>query len=104
MAQIFTCKLKESRAGMPRGTTIQVASSFSSPAEYEIADECERRFGKRSRDAQYKGYWEIKKNWLSCEKRQGGSRKSCRRIWKYNQYLFKMQWVKLRSIQNSYGE
>ena len=46
MAQIFTCKLKEPRAGMPRGTTIQVASSFSSPAEYEIADECERRFGK----------------------------------------------------------
>ena len=62
MAQIFTCKLKEPRAGMPRGTTIQVASSFSSPADYEIGDECERRFGKRSRDAQYKGYWEIKKN------------------------------------------
>ena len=56
MAQIFTCKLKESRAGMPRGTTIQVASSFSSPADYEIGDECERRFGKSSRDAQYKGY------------------------------------------------
>lgn len=47
---------------MPRGTTIQVTSSFSSPADYEIGDECERRFGKSSRDAQYKGYWEIKKN------------------------------------------
>ena len=47
---------------MPRGTTIQVTSSFSSPADYEIGDECERRFGKSSRDAQHKGYWEIKKN------------------------------------------
>ncbi len=47
---------------MPRGTVIQVMSSFSSPTEYEIADECERQFGKKARDAQYKGYWEIKKN------------------------------------------
>ncbi len=62
MAQVFTCTLKESRAGMPKGTMIQVASSFSSPTEAEIADECERRFGRTARDAQYKGYWMIKKN------------------------------------------
>lgn len=62
MKQMFTCALKESRAGMPKGTTIQVASSFSSPSEYEIADECERHFGRKARDAQYKGYWIISKN------------------------------------------
>lgn len=62
MKQMFTCVLKESRAGMLKGTTIQVASSFSSPSEYEIADECERRFGRKARDAQYKGYWIISKN------------------------------------------
>lgn len=62
MKQMFTYVLKESRAGMPKGTTIQVASSFSSPSEYEIADECERRFGRKARDAQYKGYWIISKN------------------------------------------
>lgn len=60
MAKVFTCTLKESRAGMPKGTTIQVTSAFSSPADYEIGDECERRFGKKGRDAQYKGYWDIK--------------------------------------------
>jgi len=37
-------------------------SSFSSPAEYEIADECERRFGRKACDTQYKGYWIISKN------------------------------------------
>ena len=62
MKQMFTCVLKESRAGMPKGTTIQVASRFSSPSGYEIADECERRFGRKARDAQYKGYWIISKN------------------------------------------
>lgn len=62
MKQMLTCVLKESRAGMPKGTTIQVASSFSSPSEYEIADECERHFGRKARDAQYKGYWIISKN------------------------------------------
>ena len=61
MQQMFTCKLKESRGGMTRGTIIQVTSAFSTPAEYEIANECERRFGKAARDAQHKGYWEIKK-------------------------------------------
>ena len=59
MAKVFTCTLKESRAGMPKGTTIQVTSSMSSPADYQIADELERRFGKKARDAQFCGYWEI---------------------------------------------
>jgi hypothetical protein len=60
--QVFTCTLKEARGGMPKGTRIQVVSSFSSPTPSEIADECERHFGKRARDAQYTGYWIIEKN------------------------------------------
>ena len=60
MAKVFTCVLKESRAGMPKGTTIQVTSNMSSPSDYQIADELERRFGKKARDAQFRGYWDIK--------------------------------------------
>jgi len=60
MAKVFTCTLKESRAGMPKGTTIQVSSNLSSPTDSQIADECERRFGKKARDAQFKGYWDIR--------------------------------------------
>ena len=59
MAKVFTCTLKESRAGMPKGTTIQVTTSFSKPADCDIADECERRFGKKARDASWTGYWII---------------------------------------------
>ena len=60
MAKVFTCTLKESRAGMPKGTTIQVTSNLSSPTDSQIADECERSFGKKARDAQFKGYWDIR--------------------------------------------
>lgn len=60
MAKVFTCTLKESRAGMPKGTTIQVTSNLSSPTDSQIADECEHRFGKKARDAQFKGYWDIR--------------------------------------------
>ena len=60
MAKVFTCTLKESRAGMPKGTTIQVTSNLSSPSDDQIAEECERRFGKKARDAQSKGYWDIR--------------------------------------------
>ncbi|MBR6892951.1 MAG: hypothetical protein IKN15_06920 [Bacteroidaceae bacterium] len=59
MAKVFTCTLKESRAGMPKGTTIQVASNLSTPTDSQIADECERRFGKKARDASWHGYWNI---------------------------------------------
>ena len=45
---------------MPAGTTIQVTSSLTVPTEGQIADECERRFGKKARDAQWPGYWDIK--------------------------------------------
>ncbi len=62
MAQVFACKLKEPCGGMPHGTIIKVSSAFSSPAVCEIADECERLFGKSARDAHHKGYLEIKKN------------------------------------------
>ena len=60
MAKMFTLKLKQSRAGMPAGTTIQVSSSLTKPADNQIADECERRFGKKARDAAWAGYWDIK--------------------------------------------
>ena len=60
MAKVFTCTLKEMRAGLLKGTTIQVTSSMSSVSDYQIADELERRFGKKARDAQYRGYWDIK--------------------------------------------
>ena len=60
MAKVFTCVLKEARAGMPKGTTIQVSSGLSTPTSAQIADECERRFGKKARDAQFTGYWDIR--------------------------------------------
>ena len=58
---VFECRLKEDRAGMRRGTTIHVQSAFSNATSSEIADECERRFGKKTRDASFTGYWEIRK-------------------------------------------
>lgn len=62
MAKVFTCILKEARAGMPKGTSIQVATNLSSPCDAQIADECERRFGKKAREAGHSGYWLIKSN------------------------------------------
>ena len=59
MAKVFTFTLKESRAGMPAGTTIHVTSNLSRPCDSQIADECEKRFGKRARDASFVGYWDI---------------------------------------------
>ena len=58
---IFECRLKQDRAGMPKGTTIRVSTSLSSCDPDKIADECERQFGKKARDASYPGYWDIKK-------------------------------------------
>ena len=58
---VFECRLKEDRAGMKRGTTIHVSTTLSSCDGYKIADECERLYGKRARDASFPGYWDIKK-------------------------------------------
>ena len=58
---VFECRLKEDRAGMRKGTTIRVSTPLSSCDADKIADECERQFGKKARDAQFPGYWEIKK-------------------------------------------
>lgn len=60
--KMFTLVLKQSRAGMPAGTTIQVASSQCTPDYRQIADECERLFGKKARDASHSSYWDIKCN------------------------------------------
>jgi hypothetical protein len=60
--KVFTCILKQSRGGMPAGTSIQVTTGFASPGSAEIANECERLFGRKARDASYPGYWDIKSN------------------------------------------
>ena len=58
----FECRLKADRSGMPKGTTIQVfTKTLTNCPQDKIADECERLFGKRARDASYPGYWDIKK-------------------------------------------
>ena len=60
MAKMFTLKLKQSRAGMPAGTAIQVASSTTFPSEIQIAEECSRRFGKKfETGVGWSGYWDI---------------------------------------------
>jgi hypothetical protein len=58
---VFECRLKEDRAGMRKGTTIHVSTSLNSCDANKIADECERQFGKKARDASFPGYWDIKK-------------------------------------------
>ena len=58
---VFECRLKEDRAGMRKGTTIHVSTSLNSCDADKIADVCERQFGKKARDAQWPGYWDIKK-------------------------------------------
>lgn len=58
--KMFTLTLKQSRAGVPAGTVIQVASSLTKPDDAAIKDELERRFGKSARDAGWLGYWDIK--------------------------------------------
>lgn len=46
---------------MRRGTTIHVSSPLNSCDADRIADESERQFGKRARDASYPGYWDTRK-------------------------------------------
>ena len=46
---------------MRKGTTIRVSTASASCDAYKIADECERLFGKRARDASFPGYWDIRK-------------------------------------------
>ena len=58
---VFECRLKEDRAGMRKGTTIRVTTSLSSCDAHKIAEECERQFGKKAREASFPGYWDIKK-------------------------------------------
>ncbi len=57
----FRCTLKQDRAGMKKGTVIVVTTSLASCDADKIADVCEARFGKKSRDASFPGYWDIKK-------------------------------------------
>lgn len=47
----FKCTLKADRAGMKKGTVIEVTTSLASCDAHNIADACEAKFGKKSRDA-----------------------------------------------------
>lgn len=57
----FKCTLKADRAGMKKGTIIEVTTSLASCDAHNIADACEAKFGKKSRDASHPSYWDIKK-------------------------------------------
>ena len=59
--QAFKCTLKSSHAGLPKGTTIQVLSPTSCCNSNNIADELERQFGKKARDAGFKDFWIVTK-------------------------------------------
>ena len=62
----FKCTLKADRAGMKKGTVIEVITSLASCDAHNIADACEAKFGKKSRDASHPSYWDIKK--VYCKK------------------------------------
>ena len=49
----FKCTLKADRAGMKKGTVIEVTTSLASCDANNIADACEAKFGKKSRDASH---------------------------------------------------
>ena len=49
----FKCTLKADRAGMKKGTVIEVTTSLASCDAHNIADACEAKFGKKSRDASF---------------------------------------------------
>lgn len=57
----FKCTLKADRAGMKKGTVIEVTTSLASCDAHNIADACEAKLGKKSRDASHPSYWDIKK-------------------------------------------
>lgn len=57
----FKCTLKQDRAGMKKGTEITVTTSLASCDAHNIAAECEKRFGKKAKDASHPSYWDIKK-------------------------------------------
>lgn len=52
----FKCTLKADRAGMKKGTVIEVTTSLASCDANNIADACEAKFGKKSRDASHPSY------------------------------------------------
>ena len=57
----FKCTLKADRAGMKKGTVVEVITSLASCDAHNIADACESLFGKKSREASHPSYWDIKK-------------------------------------------
>ena len=59
---VFTCVLKEDRAGMKKGTTIQVPTSLNSCDANKIKEVLERQFGKKAAEANHPYYWNITKN------------------------------------------
>jgi len=57
----FICTLKADRAGMKKGATVEVQTSLSSCDPDKIADACEKKYGKKAREASFPGYWDIVK-------------------------------------------
>ena len=58
---VFECRLKEDRAGMRKGTTIHVSTSFSNCDPNSIAEVLANQYGKRASEASFPGYWDIRK-------------------------------------------
>ena len=58
---VFKCRLKEDRAGMKKGTTIEVSTPLSSCDADKIAAVLKSKFGSKAAEASYPGYWEITK-------------------------------------------
>ena len=61
LSRTEVCTLKSDRAGMKKGTVIEVTTSLASCDAHNITDACEAKFGKKSRDASHPSYWDIKK-------------------------------------------
>ena len=57
----FKCTLKADRAGMKKGTGIEVTTSLASCDAHNIANTCETKLSKKSRNTSHPRYWDIKK-------------------------------------------
>ena len=57
----FHCVLKQDRAGMKKGASVEVQTSLASCDPDKIADACEKKYGKKAREASHPSYWDITK-------------------------------------------
>ena len=59
---VFTCTLKQDRAGMKNCTTMHVSTPSASCDAYKIKEVLEAQFGKKAAEANHPDYWDITKN------------------------------------------